>query len=194
MQHFETHGAATIKVGPSYSVVPSEEWGEKTPIIAVRKYEVSAAIIHLAYYYYYGSHRCNLALDGYLGEAVFVDTILSNLDYTQENERRTVIGLVSGYLHKCENNKGRISLDSRSCKLLAFFAPFDTAIKLPFTLGEEDKLSMRINPFDLGAPIKWYRELCNMQGVTYEKIHRINRYPSAWNDNELPEDFIFVIK
>ena len=95
--------------------------------------------MHLAYYYHYGSHRCNLALDGDLGEAVYcytdVDTILNNLDYTKENDRRTVIGLVSVYLHKCENNKGRISLDSRSCRLLAFFAPFDTAIKLPFTLG-----------------------------------------------------------
>ena len=101
MQHFETHGAATIKVGPSFSVVPSEDWDEKTPIIAVRRYEVSAAIIHLAYYYHYGSHRCNLALDGDLGEAVYcytdIDTLLNKLDYTKEDDRITVIGVVSGF-------------------------------------------------------------------------------------------------
>ena len=124
MQHFETHGTATIKVG-SLSYVPSEDFDAKTPIIAVRRYEVSAAIIQLAYYYHYGSHRCNLALDGDLGEAVYcysdMDTLLNKLEYIDADDRRTVIGIVSGYLHKCENSKGRISLDSRSCKLLAFF-------------------------------------------------------------------------
>ena len=46
---------------------------------------------------------------------------------------------------------------------------------------------MRVNPFDLGAPVKWYRELCNMQEVAYPKIQRINRNISVWNDNALPE-------
>ena len=27
-----------------------------------------------------------------------------------------------------------------------------------------------------------------MREATYEKVHRINRNPSAWNDNELPEE------
>ena len=116
------------------------------------------------------SHRCNLMNDGELGEAVYcyadVDTILKKLNYNEQDDRRAVIGVVSGYLHKCSNSKGRISLDSRSCKLLAFFAPFDTEIRLPFVMSEEDKLAMRINPMDLGAPVKWYREVCNMHEVT----------------------------
>ena len=110
------------------------------------------------------------------------------MDYSSPATRRTCLGLVSGFLHKCENNKGRISLDSRYCMILKLFSPFDTTISLPMVLGAEDKLVFRINQFNLGAPVKWYRELCNMRGVTIEKIERINRYTEGWNDNELSRD------
>ena len=127
--------------------------GDACRIIAVRRYaNISAAFVHLEYYFHYGSHRCNLASDSELGEAIYcytdVDTALKTLDYTMPEARKTCLGLVSVYLHEVENSKGRISLDSRSCKLLKFFAPFDTSLRLPMVLGEEDKLSLRINPFD----------------------------------------------
>ena len=174
-QYFKTHGYATVKVGKEH-YIPQNDFEEETPIIAVRRYEPSTAVTHLAYYYHYGSHRCNLVHDGELGEAVYcytdMDILLKNLHYDKSG-RKTVIGMVSGWLHKNSNNRGRISLDSRSCKLLAYFAPFDNELKLPLYLGEEDKLAMRIKPMDLGAPVKWYRELHNMKSVTMEKIDRI---------------------
>ena len=82
--------------------------GDACRIIAVRKYaNISAVIVHLAYYFHYGSHRCNLASDSELGEAVYcytdVDTALSTLDYTMPEARKTCLGLVSGYLQKAEN-------------------------------------------------------------------------------------------
>ena len=114
LQHFNVHGYAKVKILGGASYVPLEDLPEETPIIAVRKYEVSAAIMHLAYYYRYGSHRCNLANDGELGEAVYcyadIDTLLKKLTYSDLGDRRTVIGVVSGYLHKCSNSKGRINL------------------------------------------------------------------------------------
>ena len=71
MQHHMTHGAATVKVGSTFSIAPSEEV-DKAQIIAVRKYSnIPAAVVNLAYYFHYGAHRCNLAQDGELGEAVY---------------------------------------------------------------------------------------------------------------------------
>ena len=29
------------------------------------------------------------------------------------------------------------------------------------TLGEEDKMSLCLNPFDLGSPVNWFREYWN---------------------------------
>ena len=68
MQHYMTHGAATVKVGPLFSINPSEEMNQ-AQIIAVRKYSnLSAAVVNLADSFHYGAHRCNLAQDGELGE------------------------------------------------------------------------------------------------------------------------------
>ena len=78
-------------------------------------------------------------------------------------------------------------LDSRSCRLLAIFAPFDTAVQVPFKLGEEDKLAFRVNQFNLGVPLKWYRIINNLVDATVDKISRINT--DAWN-NALPEDLV----
>ena len=55
-------------------------------------------------------------------------------------------------------------------------------------LANEDKLAFRLNQFNLGAPIQWFREVCNMCEVTNVKIQRLNRYPDQWNGNEVPSD------
>ena len=80
-----------------------------------------------------------------------------------------------------------MSLDSRSCRLLAIFAPFDTEVSVPFKLGAEDTLAFRINHFNLGVPLKWYRIINNMVEVTMDKISKINT--ETWN-NTLPEDLV----
>ena len=91
-------------------------------------------------------------------------------------------------MYKAQNNKGRISLDSRSCKLLKIFAPFDTVVQLPMQLAAEDKIGFRLIQSNLGVPIQWYREVCNMCEVTNVKIQRLNRYPELWNGNEVPSE------
>ena len=70
------------------------------------------------------------------------------------------LGLISGYLNKKQTKKGRVSLDPRSCKLVCIFAPFDTEVTLPFELGAEDGL----DPWHLGAPLRWYRIMGNLRG------------------------------
>ena len=157
MQHHMTHGEATIKVGTK-SCIPSAQVMNE-PIIAIRTYSGPyTAIVNLAYYYHYGSHRCNLSQDIDLGSAVYcftdVTSALSSINLPSSEDRRICLGLISGYMHKAQNSKGRISLDSRSCKLLKIFAPFDTVVQLPMQLAAEDKLAFRLNQFNLGAPIQ----------------------------------------
>ena len=81
--------------------------------------------MNLAYYYHYGYHRCNLAQDSELKDGVYayvdIEDALKNIDKTKAKDRTMCIGLVSGYLKHKQNKKGRMSLDSRSCKLLAIF-------------------------------------------------------------------------
>ena len=36
--------------------------------------------------------------------------------------------------------------------------------------------------------MKWFREVVNMAEITHEKIAKINRNPSAWNENTLPKE------
>ena len=69
---------------------------------------------------------------------------------------------------------------------MKIFAPFDTSVKVPFVLGAEDKLAFRLDPFNLGAPVKWYRELTNMAEITKEKIRKLSN--NTMNDNILPQD------
>ena len=98
------------------------------------------------------------------------------------------LGFVSGYMYKVQKKKGRISLNSRSCKLLKLFAPFDTVVELPMQLGVEDTFAFRLNQFNLGAPVQWFREICNMCEVTHEKLQRLNRNPDLWNGNQIPTE------
>ena len=69
MQHHMQHGEATIKAGTS-SYIPSAQY-ENTPILAIRTYTAPyTAVVNLAYYFQYGSHRCNIAQDTELGSSV----------------------------------------------------------------------------------------------------------------------------
>ena len=99
-----------------------------------------------------GSHRCNVAKDTELGSSVYCDpdvkTALNSLNLSSADDRRKCLGLVSGYLDKVQKKKERISLNSRSCKLLKLFAPFDTVVELPMQLGVEDTLAFRLNQFN----------------------------------------------
>ena len=106
---------------------------------------------------------------------------MNSIDLSKTDDRRMCLALVSGYLYKVQKKKERMSLNSRSCKLLKIFAPFDTKVELPMQLGVEDTLAFRLNQFNLGAPVQWFREICNMTDVTHTKLQRLNRNPDEWN-------------
>ena len=112
------------------SHIPSIE-NEDTPILAIRTYIAPyTAVVNLAYYYHYGAHRCTILQDSELGSSVYcypdVKTALNSIDVSPSGDRQMCLALVSGYLCKVQKKKERISLNSRSCKLLKIFAPFDT--------------------------------------------------------------------
>ena len=60
-------------------------------------------------------------------------------------------------------------------------------MSVPFKLGAEDTLAFRINQFNLGVPLKWYRIINNIVEVAMDKISRINT--DTWHDT-LPEDLV----
>ena len=71
MQYHRTHGFSKLENG-SKEITPSPDMTEER-IMAVRIYNGGPyiALVNLAYYYHYGAHRCNLAQDSDLGEAVY---------------------------------------------------------------------------------------------------------------------------
>ena len=77
-------------------------------------------------------------------------------------------------------------MQPQSCRLLKMLAPFDTPVDVPFVLGAEDNLAFRLDQFNLGAPVKWYRELTHMSQITKEKIEKLSK--NTINDNVLPEE------
>ena len=93
-----------------------------------------------------------------------IATALKTITKKNAVDRTKCLGLVAGYLTQKQNQKGRMCLDSRSCKLLALFAPWCTEISLPFELGAEDALAFRIPPYHSGAPVRWYRLMNNLKG------------------------------
>ena len=123
-------------------------------MIGVRIYYGGAAavLVNLAYYYHYGYHRCNLAQDSELEEGVYayvdIESALRQIDKSIAKDRIICLGLVAGYLKPKQNKTGRMSLDSRSCKLLTIFAPWCTEVSLPFELGAEDALALRLPHFN----------------------------------------------
>ena len=109
------------------------------------------------------------------------------LDLEKKASRYSILGVVQGFLDKKDNSKGRISLKAQSCQLLAFIAPFDTPFDIPTNMGAEDKLALRIDPSNLGFPVRVYRDLENMSGVTMDKVRALNKYGEVWNENEIQE-------
>ena len=53
-------------------------------------------------------------------------------------------------------------------------------------MGVEDILAFRLNQFNLGAPLQWFREIYHMTAVTHEKLQRLNRNPDERNGNQIP--------
>ena len=84
---------------------------------------------------------CNSELKEGVYAYVDIEDALKNIDKTKAKDRTMCLGLFAGYLKHKQNKKGRMSLDSRSCKLFAIFAPWCTEISLPFELGVEDALA-----------------------------------------------------
>ena len=117
-----------------------------------------------------------------------VKTALEKINLAKSWDRRMCLALVEGYLHKSQNKKNRISLDSRSCRLYKVFAPFCTEVEVPRTMAAEDSLSFRLDPFTLGAPLLWFREIWNMENATPKMLQRLNRNPDEWNGNQIPEE------
>ena len=126
---------------------------------------------NIAYYFHYGFLPCNFMQDVHLEEGVYgyvdIDAALSKLDYRNALDRTKCIGLIEGYLHRRHDDK--VSLNPRSTKLIAVFSPWDTEIHLPFTLGAEDSLALRLPPHQLGAPTRRFRQLSNLDGSTMSK-------------------------
>ena len=85
-----------------------------------------------------------------MGAGVYAYTdIVSLLNWLPRKEPMTkhaVIGVIYGYLDKVSTPRTRICLDPRSCKLLGFFSQFQISAGAPFTMGEEDSLSLRLGP------------------------------------------------
>merc|ERR1711867_228584 len=175
-QYDKTHGTATIR-SASCVTVPSVDFtranGEARPIVAVRIFNggPQQVVNNLAYYYHYGYMHCNLMQDVHLEEGVYgyvdIEAALSKLDYRIPFHRTKCIGLIEGYLHRRHDDK--VSLNPRSTKLVAVFSPWDEKIQLPFVLGAEDALAMRLPPHQLGAPTRWFRQLSNIDGSLTSK-------------------------
>ena len=89
------------------------------------------------------------------------------LQYDSLTQAEFFRSLIEGYLNRRHDDK--VSLNPRSTKLIAVFSPWDTEIHLPFTLGAEDSLAMRLPPHQLGAPTRWFRQLSNIDGSTMSK-------------------------
>ena len=150
-EHHEATLKNEVKTYTPYEDFIDDTTGEHLPVIGVRVFHggAQAVVNAVAYYYYYGYVRCNLAQDSHLAEGVYAYTdiakALADIDKRDTFDRTKCLGLVAGYLRKSDNTKGRMCLDSRSCELLAVFSPFCTDIDLPFTLGMEDALSFRFH-------------------------------------------------
>ena len=116
------HGEATIKNAAEREISPLRIAPNK-PMIAYRTYsDTSTAIVNLAYYYMYGSHRCSVMADNTMqaGVYAYVDaqSAINKIVRSTKDDLRMVIGVVAGWVLKHELEEGRICLDPRSCKLL----------------------------------------------------------------------------
>jgi len=158
------------------------------------------AIQNLAYYRRWGQHRSNLVADTTLGPGVLaypdVQSILDKFNGNHRTDRKTVIGLITGFLLKADKDKGRISLDPRSCRLVGFFAPIQENLDLPLEMGEEDKVALLCSPENLGAATHWNQRIWNMTYQTkYAQIEsQLNNPDVVWNNNKVPQKLLLRIK
>ena len=101
-----------------------------------------------------------------MGAGVYAYTdivsLFGGLNRKMAATRHIVIGVIYGYLHKVGTPKTRICLDPRSCKLVGFFTQFNIPTGAPFFMGEEDKISLRLGPDDLGVPAYRMNKIWNM--------------------------------
>ena len=164
------------------------------PIIGIRVFHggASAVVNNVAYYNYYGYIRCNLAQDRHLNEGVYayvdIDSALSKINQSVTFDRTKCLGVVEGYLKHKHDDK--LCLDSRSCKLIAVFSPWCTDISLPFSLGAEDALAFRLPPHQSGAPLRWFRQLYNLDGKRITKDSIKSKINSGTWSTPLPEELI----
>ena len=110
------HCEATLKSDFVVSK-PSEEFidretGEQLPVVGIRVFHggAQAVVNTVAYYYYYGDVRCNLAQDSHLAEGVYayidIAKALADIDKKETFDRTKCLGLVAGYLRSEDNTEG----------------------------------------------------------------------------------------
>ena len=183
------HGFATIKASVT-EATPSDfpiRSGLNTarPVIGIRVFHggPSQAMNEWVYQSYYGYMHCNLAQDGHLHDGVYCwNCIQKAMDSFREegsshSMRVKCLGIIEGYLHY--KHDAKMSLKARSTKLIAIFAPWDEEIHLPFELGVEDTLAFRLPPYQIGAPIRWFRTLFNIDGNQQTTAAIINTLDSG---------------
>ena len=61
---------------------------------------------------------------------------------------------------------------------------------LPWKMGEEDKLALRINPRDLGAPVSWFKQIWNWSKDGKKTLGQLNNNASAWNGNTIAPELL----
>ena len=153
-------------------------------MIAVRTYCIpETALVNCVYYHKYSQHRCNLALDTDLDVGVYgftdAESTLASMSGGETQSQEIVLGVLAGYLHKSQKKKGiKVSLDPRSCKLLGFFAQVHVPSGAPFVLGEEDKISLRLDPEDLGVFSHRFSKIWNMSKPT--EVLSLNTSGHIW--------------
>ena len=156
---------------------------------------METAFVNFIYYERHGYHRCNLSLDESLGVGVYaytdIATLMRSLNWNHPDTANMVIGVITGYLHK--HKEGKVSLDPRSCKLIAMFAQIQIPGGAPFTLGEEDKMSLRLGPADLGTFVNRFHKIWNMNGPA-EAIKLNDSYHSWSGKSVEARQMIYIVE
>ena len=104
-QFYMEHGEATLKsdlkVSKPYEEFCDDVIGEHLPVIGIRVFHggAQAVVNTVAYYYYYGYVRCNLAQDSHLAEGVYayidIAKALADIDKKETFDRTKCLGLVA---------------------------------------------------------------------------------------------------
>ena len=98
MEHHEATLKNDVKVWTPYQDFLDDTTAEHLPVIGVRVFHggAQAVVNAIAYYYYYGYVRCNLAQDSHLTEGVYAYTdiakALADIDTRDSNDRTKCLG------------------------------------------------------------------------------------------------------